>query len=296
VLGTGAIRPVQIYGADAIGRTPWGLTTEAFGGLPVVPRFGERTHDWLAGGRIAQTVASSATLGVSYLQRRDDGDIAGEEAGADLAIFPARWLDVAARGAYDLVWRGVADALISAAARSSDWRIEVFASQRSPARLLPATSLFSVLGDFPSQMLGATVRWRVAPRLDLLGIGAVQSVGSELGSNEWARASLRLDDRGDASLGVEVRRQAVSTARWTGVRAIASAPIGGGFRYSSEIEVAAPDQPDGRGVAWPWGLLSISWRSRAEWELAGAIEASSTQQYRFQTDALVRLYRAMDVP
>jgi hypothetical protein len=295
VLATGAIQPVQMDGAAAIGRTPGGLTAETFGGVPVASRFRSRANDWIAGGRIAQTVASSATLGVSYVQRRDDGDIASEEVGGDLALYPVRWLDIAARGAYDLVWRGLADALVSAAVRSGDWRVELFASQRSPARLLPATSLFSVLGDFPSEMAGGTVRWRAAPRLDLLASGAAQSVGAELGSNEWARASLRLDDRGDANLGVEVRRQDVSTAQWTGVRAIASVPLGSGFRYASEIEVAVPDQPDGRGAAWPWGLLSLSWRSRAEWELAGAIEASSTPQYRYQTNALVRLSRALDV-
>jgi hypothetical protein len=35
VVATGAIFPVQIDGAEAIGRTPWGLSLEAFGGAPV---------------------------------------------------------------------------------------------------------------------------------------------------------------------------------------------------------------------------------------------------------------------
>ena len=84
VLATGAILPVQLDGAEAIGRLPSGSTVETFGGVPVVPRFGPRAYDWLAGGRVAQSIASRATVGVSYVQRREDGEIADEELGADL--------------------------------------------------------------------------------------------------------------------------------------------------------------------------------------------------------------------
>jgi hypothetical protein len=295
VLATGAILPVQIDGAEVIGRAPWGSTVEAFGGSPVAPRFGARAYDWLVGGRVAQTIASHATLGVSYIQRRDYGDISDEEVGADFAAAPARWFDVAAHGSYDLTSPGISEARASAAVRVEPCRVEVFASQRSPSRLLPATSLFSVLGDLPSQMIGATVRWRAAPRLDLLASGAGQSVGGEVGGNGWARASLRLDDRGDGDLGLEVRRVDVSTAQWTGVRAIGAVPLGRGFRYSTEIEVVAPDHPDGRGVLWPWGLLALSWRARSGWDVAGAVEASSTPIHRYETDALVRVSRAWEV-
>jgi hypothetical protein len=293
VLATGAVHPVQIDGAHLIARAPWGSTVETFGGLPVVPRFGARSYDWLAGGRVAQTVANAVTLGASYVQRREDGEISNEEVGVDLAAAPARWFDVAAFGAYDVTSPGLAEARASAAVRWSDWRFELFGSQLSPGRLLPATSLFSVLGDMPSQTVGATARWRAAPRLDLLASGAGQDVAGGLGSNGWLRATLRLDDRGNGSLGLEVRRVDVPGVQWTGVRAIAAMPLGKGFRYSSEIEIVAPDHPDGRGVAWPWGLSALSWRSPNGWEVAGALEASSTPQRRYEADALVRLSYAL---
>jgi hypothetical protein len=295
VLATGAIRPVQLDGAEAIARTPSGATVETFGGAPVVPRFGPRAYDWLAGARVAQSYASRATIGMSYVQRRADGEIADDEVGADFAAAPTRWLDVAARGAYDLVSPGIADALASAATRIDAWRFELFVSQRSPSRLLPATSLFSVLGDFPSQSVGGTAKWRAAPRLDLLLSGAGQSVGAELGGNGWVRATLRLDDRGDGSLGFELRRHDVSSAQWTGARGICAQPLGGGFRYSTEVEIVVPDHPTGRGVAWPWGLMALSWRSRTGWEVAGAVEASSTPEHRYETDALVRVSQMLDL-
>jgi hypothetical protein len=296
VLATGAVHPVQIDGAHVIARAPWGSSVETFGGLPVVPRFGARSYDWLAGGRVAQRIASAVTLGVSYVQRREDGEISNEEVGADLAAAPVRWLDLAAFGAYDVTSPGLAEARASAAARWRDWRFELFGSQMSPGRLLPATSLFSVLGDVASQTVGATARWRAAPRLDLLASGAGQDVAGGLGGNGWLRATLRLDDRGSGSLGLEVRRVAVPGTEWTGVRAIAAVPLGKGFRYSSELEIVVPDEPDGHGVAWPWGLSALSWRSPKGWEVAGALEASATPLHRYEADALVHLSYALGGP
>jgi hypothetical protein len=297
VLATGAILPVQIDGAELVGRAPWGSTVETFGGLPVVPRFGPRAYDWLAGGRVSQTLAwpSEATLGLSYVQRREHGEVSDEEVGADFAAAPARWFDVAAHASYDLTSPGISEARAAAATRVEPWRVELFAWQRSPSRLLPATSLFSVLGDFPSQTVGASVRWKAAPRLELFASGAGQSVGGAAGGNGSLRASLRLDDRGDGTLALEARRQDASTAQWTGLRALAALPLGHGLRYSTEIEIAAPDHPAGRGVAWPWGLLALSWRSRSGWEVAGAAEASSTPTRRYEVDGLVRLSRALEI-
>ena len=114
VLATGAVRPVQIDGVDAIVRAPWGSTVETFGGLPVVPRFGARAYDWLVGGRVAQRIANTATLGVSFVQRERTEKSPNKELGADLGRAPARWLDLAAFGAYDVESPGIAEARASA--------------------------------------------------------------------------------------------------------------------------------------------------------------------------------------
>ena len=89
LVATGAVRPLHIDGASVLARTPWGTSLEAFGGVPVVPRFGERDYDWAVGGRLAQRVADRATLGFAYLQRRDHGRLSDEEVGGDLARHPA---------------------------------------------------------------------------------------------------------------------------------------------------------------------------------------------------------------
>ena len=295
VFSTGAIRPVQVDGVSAMARAPWGSTIETMGGVPVVPRFGLRSYDWIAGGRVAQSIASRATLGASYVQRREHGETSNDELGADFASAPVKWLDLAARSAYDLTSKGIADALVSAAARTSSLRIEGFATHRSPSRLIPATSLFSVLGDVPSDMIGTTVRWNAAPRLDLWATGAGQRIGADFGGNGSIRALLRLDENGNGNLGLEVRRQAVSTARWSGVRLLGAHPLGAGLRFSSEIEIAVPDDPRGRGLVWPWGLMALSWRSHNGWEAASGVEAASTPEHRFELNALVRISRVMEM-
>lgn len=295
VFTTGAIRPVHLDGVTVLGRAPWGSTVEAAAGTPVAPSLAPHGYDWLAGGRFGQTIASRAAVGISYVQRRERNELGEEEAGADVTAAPAKWLDLGARGAYDLVSPGIADARASIAARSEPLRVELFGVHRSPSRLLPATSLFSVLGDFPSEASGASLRLRAAPRLDLFASGAAQAVGRELGGNGSARALLRLDDAGEGNLGLELRRQDVFRAKWSGIRGLAAQPLGAGFRFSTEIEVAVPDHPEGRGTFWPWALVALGWRSASGWEAAGAVEAASTPVHRFETNALLRVARTLEV-
>jgi hypothetical protein len=294
VFATGAIRPVLIDGLSGIAHAPWGSSVELTAGAPVVPRFATRPYEVVVGGRIAQTLASRATIGGSYVQERSHAELAREEAGLDFAAVPASAIDLAGRAAYDLTSPGIAEALATASARSQSLRVEIFATHRSPSRLLPATSLFSVLGDFPSEAVGSTVRWLAAPRLDLFATAAGQAAGGDLGGNVSTRALLRLDDSGDKSIGAELRREHVSTARWTGARVVWSSPIAGHFRASSELELVVPDEPHGRGAVWPWALGALSWRA-SEWEIAGAVEAASTPEHTFETDAIVRLSRVLEI-
>jgi hypothetical protein len=296
VVSTGAIRPMPIDGVWAVGRAPFGLSAEAFTGLPVVPRLAATGYDQASGGRLAQTITSRATIGVSYVDQRTHGRIDNQEVGADLAAIPASFLDIAARGAYDLVSKGVADAHVSGATRFGAFRVELFGTHRSPSRLLPATSLFSVLGDFPSQVIGGTIRWAAAPRLDLLMTGGGQDIGGELGGFATLRGTLRLDERGAGNIGLELRRQDVPSAQWTGVRVTASHPLGQYLRLSTEIEVAAPDEPSDKGTAWPWLLGALSWRPGKGWEAAGAIEVGSTPRYSFEWNGLLRVARTLEFP
>jgi hypothetical protein len=131
--------------------------------------------------------------------------------------------------------------------------------------------------------------WRAAPRLDVYGEGAAESLESQLGGRVLFRSTLRLDDRGDGALGVEVRREGAPDALWTGFRATARVPLPYRFGASTELEVVRPDNPNGRGSAWPWGLVALRYRPSSAWEMAGAFEASASPTYVAAMKGLLRV-------
>lgn len=292
----GAVRPVHLDGADARTRLPTGTTVEVFGGVPVQPQLAYNSYDWVSGARLGQKISHDTSAGVSYLQRRETGRLAYEEVGFDFASAPARWFDVATRGAWDLVTPGLTEAGASLAGRFGKLRPELYAMHRSPSRMLPATSLFSALGDTPSDVVGAAVPWRLFPRLDLLPMAGARIVAGEVGLDATLRTTLRLDDRGDGALMLEVRRQDSLPERWTGVRFGARVPITRRLRASTELELVAPDDSRGRGTLWPWALVAMRYSLWDKWEIAGAVESASTPRNAFELNGMLRLTRTWGGP
>ena len=293
VVTAGALRPVHVDGASAQARLPRRFELQAFGGLPVAPGFGPRAWDWVAGARLARPIGA-ARLGVAWLQRRDHGALHTHELATDATLRVAG-VDAAAGAAWDVVGEGLAIARVSGTRRWRALRAEVFAIHRSPSHLLPATSLFSVLGDVPARLGGVDLRWRAAPRLDVGGSAGVRITDGEAREELTARATLRLDDRGDGALGLELRRQGAPDGGWSGVRGFARVPLATCWTASSELELAAADDPHGRGALWPWGLVAVAWRP-VGWELAGAVEGAASPETRWRVDGLLRVTRTWSGP
>jgi hypothetical protein len=293
IVSMGAVRPLHLDGARGLVRVFDATTVETFGGFPVASRFDYRSFDWAAGGRVGQAIGSEAILGASYQQRRNDDRPADEEAGADLTYTPSKHFTVAGRAAFDLWTRGLTDALASASVQNGDLRVEMFTTHRSPSRLLPSTSLFSVLGDYAATSAGTTLRWRAFPRLELLGTTSGQVQGGTTGGQGTARATLALDDGWVGSLGVEARRVDFGKAQWVGARGIATVPIGWNLHASTELELVRLD--DEAQPLLPWGLGALSWRSPASpWEAAAAVEASAGRENTSEVHLLARLSYAFE--
>lgn len=292
----GAIRPVHLDGAFVTGRAPWGTSLEVFAGSPVQLGEASRDYDWALGGRAAQRIGQDAALGVSYLQMRDHGALAFEEAGVDGSAVLASWLDGAFSGSFDLQRAGLANAKASLSARFGGIRLEAFAYHRSPYHLLPATSLFAALGDVPSQRAGTSVLWRAAPRLDVSGEAGIEFLGGELGAQGLLRGLLRLDDRGNGALGLELRRQGAPGASFTGIRGTARMPITHWLTASTELELARPDVSRGRGSLWPWGLVALRVKPAPSFEIAGALEASSSPEHVSELGGIVRVSGTLGAP
>jgi hypothetical protein len=282
----GALRPVHLDGARGIARAPFGTTVEAFGGVPVAYEFLGRGGDWLAGGRLAQDVLGYGSIGVSIFEQHDRGDPAHREVGIDLAVHPIDWLDLSARGAYDLLDPGISEVLLAGGVRLGIVRAEVYATHRSPSRILPATSIFSVLGDVPSRRAGLQILVRAAPRLDLSVSGGAREVDG-FSEEVMARATLRLDDRGRGMIALEVRRDGAPEAKWFGARALARVPLPLELIASAELELVVPDESD-RGKLWPWGLVALGWSPLPGWEVGAALEAGATPENVFAIDGLFR--------
>ena len=299
IISAGAVRPIHVDGADGRVRFPTGTSVEVFGGVPVQPEFAYGAWDWVVGGRAAQALGRSTTIGFSYLQQRDDGRLAWEEVGIDFASAPTRWFDVASHAAYDLIDPGLSEARASVAGRFGPVRAELFGLHRSPSRLLPATSLFSALGDMPSDSAGLTLFWKMFPRLDVTPIVAVRSQDDLVGVDATVRATLRLDDRGRGAISLDLRRQGSGLDPWTGARLAVRVPLVRHWQASTELELVFPDDDSNdpalralqraRGTVWPWGLAAVTWTPNAHLQFAGAVEAASTPTNLREVNALLRM-------
>jgi hypothetical protein len=281
VATVGALRPVHVDGAGARLRLPYRLDVEAYAGIPVVPGF-ERGWDWLAATRVSRRVGDWGSVGVAYLQQRDAGQLATEEVGFDAGAAFSKDDSAAAKVAYDVANPGVASVTLIATHRAGALRTDVFASHRSASHLLPATSLFSVLGDVPAERGGTTLTWKAAPRLDVGGDIAARRVGGDVAPELVARAKLKLDDRGKNAVSFEARRDGVADDEWTGRRAATRIGLPHALSLGSEFELVIPDVDRGLGRAWPWFLTALAWE-RGAWHaaLAGEASASPTDVRRF---------------
>lgn len=296
VANLGALRPTHVDGAAGRVRLPERVDVEAFAGVPVLPTVvdASRAWDWIVGGRIARRIGDYGSAGIAYAQRRDGGRLATEELGVDMGAAIDARNDLGARFAYDVANPGVAEASVSASRRQGAWRTELYARHRAASHLLPATSLFSVLGDVPSQRAGAVITWRAAPRLDVIADIAGRRIDDDFDEEVVARARLRLDERGKSSVGGELRRSGGASG-WTGARGVAQIAITGSITLSTELELVIPDDDRGLGVVWPWALVAAAWK-RGAWESAIAVEASASPEYRHRVDGLLQLSRRWSVP
>lgn len=190
----GALRPVQVDGAAGRVSLPLGTDVEAFAGIPVVPGLmTARAWDWIAGGRVSRRIGEMGSVGLAYAEQRTDGELATEELGVDAGASLDKRDDVGAKLAYDLANPGLAEVSLTASHRFQALRVELYSSYRAASHLLPATSLFSVLGDVPAERAGTTLTWRAAPRLDVTGDLGVRHGDGDTAPEVVLRAKLRLD-------------------------------------------------------------------------------------------------------
>lgn len=290
IVGTGAVGPVQIDGGELTLRAFPGSSLSVFGGAPVVPEFGPRPFDWVVGGRLGQQLfRDKLGLGVSYFHRRDDGQLDAEELGGDASLEAASWLSFHAIGSWSLIADGLAELRGAALLHNAGWQVELFGTRRIAARLIPATSLFSVIGAAASSTGGAEASWRAFPRLQVGGTFALEGLDDELGYRAALRSTLSLADSGPGQIGVEAIRRKLAEEGFVGGAIRAQVPIGAVVQAHASAELVAADQPRDRGKLWPWLRAGASWMASEHWLLAAAVGLRATPEYSRDVYAMVRV-------
>jgi hypothetical protein len=292
----GALRPIHVDGVAGRVRLPFQLAVESYAGMPVMPGLATaRGWSWATGGRIARSIGDSGSLGVAYTQQRDEGRLASEELGIDAGAALGSRDDLGAKLAYDLANPGIAEATVTASHRSKAVRAEAYFGHRAASHLLPATSLFSVLGDVPAERAGVVATWRCAPRLDLIADLGARRVDRDLAPEVVVRARLLLDDVGTSVVTGELRRDGVGPDTWSGARGTARIALPHSLAATTELELVIPDRDRGLGTVWPWGLAALGWDD-GTWHAAVAVEASASPQDRRRVDVLGQLGRRWGAP
>jgi hypothetical protein len=286
----GALRPVHVDGGSLRVRLPAKFDVEAMAGMPVVLGLTTaRTWDWTIGTRVARRFGDYGSVGVAFGERRDDGKLASEELGFD-AGFAIGKHDVGARVAYDVANPGLAEVALTSSHRFGGVRAELYATHREPSHLVPATSLFSVIGDVASQHAGTVVTWRAAPRLDLIADAGARVIDMDVGLEVVGRARLRLDDRGTSVISGELRHSGVADDAWSGARMTVRIALPHDLAANAELELVRPDVDRGHGTLWPWALAALGY-DRGAWQGAVAVEASASSEYSKRFDVIAQLSR-----
>lgn len=95
----------QIDGIYARTDLKGGFGMAVYGGSPVETNFDTRRGDTIYGGRIVQGVPGLYSLGISYLDERDDNKAFRKEDGVDLFLHPAGKLELVGMSSYNAITR-----------------------------------------------------------------------------------------------------------------------------------------------------------------------------------------------
>lgn len=300
LFSSGAIRPIHIDGIKLRGRSDFGTAVETFAGVPVVDSLLEG-YDWVAGGRVSQRLWEERLgVGVSYVHQGRDGMLANEEVGADLSLAHGQ-VTLRGVGAWDLVLAGLATARVEVGVSPSDLVARLHVERRVAARLLPATSLFSVISDSANSELGADVDYQWFPRLSVGATGNLQWIdvdqAPDRGYQLGLRSRLELGEADEGDILLMVSRRGGFDAAYNAVYVAIERKLSEALRVHAASELVAADNPGEDGKLWPYLNVGVRWHLSDALDLAGGMVARSTPRYAHEVTGLLRLdYRERFTP
>ncbi len=200
----GAARMTQMDGLDAEVKLYRGLGLQAYGGVPVTPRFSTSRGDALAGGRLFYRQSVTTEAGASAIYVLGQGVAAREDAALDARWSPIRQLTFTGYWLYSLYEMRTAEG--TAAITAQPWRIfDITAEFRrvAPDLFLPRNSILSVFAQETRDEAGVWFSVTPRPRVRLYGDYHLVLDDSGTGHQGGVKASIGTGNQG--TVGAETR-------------------------------------------------------------------------------------------
>jgi hypothetical protein len=226
----GVTGSLQLDGANALLRLPYGLGVSAYVGSPVSQRFDERGTEatfnpqpgnFATGGRAYWTMPAWGEVGGSWVVLQDHGDPSRRQVGADLRLVPARPLTVFANANYDVYEERWAETNVVGQLQVLR-RLLVVADYRhvEPDLLLARNSILAVFVVDRRNEVGGGVRY--GPWRDITFDGDYHYLKQNGGDGHRGRVRAAWTAANDTALGLELTGVETSPNDYLGVRAFAS--------------------------------------------------------------------------
>jgi hypothetical protein len=224
MLTEGAARNTQLDGLTASGQVWRGLGVEAYGGAPVVARFGSggigNRGDALTGARIFWRQSYDAEVGVSYVYAVDSGTVARSDAAVDGWWQPIRTVTLGATAQWSLY-----EARLAEGRGLVQWQpikivqLTADVKRTAPDLFLARNSIFAVFSQQRRDEAGGEAALRLGSRLSAYldyhhvwfkdQNGATSAVATLLDAGSGERAggklSWHLGPQRETTVGCEVR-------------------------------------------------------------------------------------------
>jgi hypothetical protein len=286
----GAARLAPLDGLAARLRLWSGLHVDAFGGVPVTPRFGVRRGDAMAGGRVSYRFGFGTEVGLSFVHVHDHGRSARQEVAADARWDVLRTLALTGYAALSTLEARLAEADVAADWQPLGW-IELRADYRrtAPDLFIPRSSIFSVFTTMSRDEGGASLFLRPLPRLRLEGDAHVIHDELGIGYRAFARVRARLGAAYQSSVGVEAGLLELPENGYARARLTATHAFLPELLLTVDGEAYFLDH----GInAQRWslsGAATLGWEFAAHWSAVAALIADTTPLVTERIEGMIKL-------
>jgi hypothetical protein len=297
VLGVG--RMDLIDGLDARIDAGFGLSAEAFAGFTVHPELKIRTNNWEGGGRLAynlQAFHRAGELGLSYVQRREDGEVFRNDVGADAytVLGPTRWVAMAVMSPETAqLIEARANAFVSPC---DCLTLGVEAERVAPALMVPLNSIFSVFADTPHDAFGAEATWSPNPYWSATASGARLLLDQAyLGYRASLSAATYRDPSHRSAIGLEARSVKESDNGYVRGRLFSYLQLIDPLRVAADLYVMRFDKAVNAVSTSTIGQASVTYDFTKTIRVAATIAGGVTPWAKFQVESMLRLAYGYDV-